>query len=339
MSRSFQSQFSVNALSFITFQLCGFAPETSGLREKKKFMRIVFLVFLCAFQSFSQSKTAKGFVYDEESKQPIPYVNISIIESTNGTSSDDNGSFELTISETDFNKQVHLSSLGYKDSIISVEKLIKSDKIFLKAKIEQLNEVVISKKFEEKFLVVNPLEESDLCAGYGTNFKNPWMLALYFPYDETYKETDFLKGVKIHFGNFRNIKSKFRLRLFSVDENGLPDEDVLKESVIVELKKNQKIADVDISNFNIIFPRNGFYIAFEWLYIPYNEEEVKFCLDKKCRKSEKRIIHKPTFSAFCDEENEFKVAIYNSGEWKYNTAKKYQSEVRYIPAFSLTLSN
>lgn len=302
-------------------------------------MRVLFLLFLCAFQSFSQSKTAKGFVYDEDTKQPIPYVNISIIESSNGTSSDESGSYTLEIEEKDLNKNIHLSSLGYNDSIISVEQFIKLDKIFLKAKIEQLNEVVISKKFEEKFLVVNQLEKSDLCAGYGTNFKNPWMLALYFPYNETYKETDFLKSVRIHFGNFRNKKSKFRLRLFSVDENGLPDEDVLQESVVVELKKNQKIADIDISNFNIIFPRNGFYIAFEWLYIPYNEEEVNFCIDEKCKKTEKRIVYKPTFSAFCDSEDEFKVAMYISGEWKLNTAKKYQTDVRYIPAFTLTLSN
>lgn len=303
-------------------------------------MKILLLVFsLFTVFAFSQSKTAKGFVYDGVTKQPIPYVNLSVLESSNGTSSDVDGSYMLEIVEMDLNKNIHLSSLGYKDSIISIAQFIKTDKIYLTAKIEELDEVVISKKFEEKFLVVNPLESSDLCAGYSTTFKNPWMLALYFPYDETYKETDFLKSVKIHFGNFRNKKSKFRLRLFSVDENGLPDDDLLQESVIVELKKNQKIADIDISSFNVMFPREGFYIAFEWLYIPYNEEEVKFCLDQKCRKSENRIRYNPTFSAFCDNEDKFKVAIYISGEWKFHSSKKYQSEERMIPAFTLTLSN
>src|SRR5690606_19641159 len=160
-------------------------------------MKILILVFsLFTVFAFSQSKTAKGFVYDEENKQPIPYVNISIIESSNGTSSDENGSFELTIDEADFNKQVHLSSLGYKDSIISVENLIKSDKIFLKAKIEQLNEVVISKKFEEKFLVVNPIKKKKVKVGLGAGTK-PWNIALFVPFKEEYKSLKYLKEVEV----------------------------------------------------------------------------------------------------------------------------------------------
>src|SRR5690606_28992951 len=140
-------------------------------------MKILLLVFsLFTVFAFSQSKTAKGFVYDGVTKQPIPYVNLSVLESSNGTSSDVDGSYMLEIVEMDLNKNIHLSSLGYKDSIISIAQFIKTDKIYLTAKIEELDEVVISKKFEEKFLVVNPLESSDLCAGYSTTFKNPWML-------------------------------------------------------------------------------------------------------------------------------------------------------------------
>ncbi len=302
-------------------------------------MRFTILLVLFGFGGFAQSHLAKGYVHDIDTNQPISYVNISILESSIGTSSDENGRFELEIEDKDLNKQVHLSSLGYLDSIISVVNLIKLDKIFLKAKFEQLDEVVISKKFEERFLVVNPIDEGDLCAGYGTDFRYPWILALYFPYDETYKNTDFLKSVKFYFGNFKNRKSNFRLRIFSVDENGLPHEDLLKESVVVELKKNQRDVDIDISNFNLIFPRHGFYVALEWLYIPYNAQEVTFCLDSKCKKKEKRIRHNPIFSAFCDNEEKFKVAMFVSGVWKFKVANRYKSEDRLIPAISLTLSN
>jgi len=79
-------------------------------------MKILLLVFsLFTVFAFSQSKTAKGFVYDRVTNQPIPYVNLSVLESSNGTSSDVDGSYMLEIVEMDLNKNIHLSSLGYKD--------------------------------------------------------------------------------------------------------------------------------------------------------------------------------------------------------------------------------
>lgn len=302
-------------------------------------MRLLFLSLFCASQIFSQTKRAKGFVFDEVTNQPIPYVNISIIESNNGTSSDENGSFELEIKTDDINKKALLSSLGYENLIISVEELIYSKKLYLKVRIETLNEVLLSDKFEEKILKVNELEEEDLCSGFATNEQKPWMLALHFPYKEIYSETNFLKTVKFYFGNHKNKKAKFRLRILSVNNEGLPGEDLLVENVIIELKKHQKIAEVDISKFNLIIPDAGVYIAFEWLYIPYNTYVVSWCLDKKCRKTEKRTMFSPTFSGFCNDEDNFKMARFGDGFWWLWESRNYTNGKNQLPAISLTLSN
>lgn len=305
-------------------------------------MKILILVFsLFTVFAFSQSKTAKGFVYDEESKQPIPYVNISIIESSNGTSSDDDGSFELTISETDFNKQVHVSSLGYKDSIISVEKLIKSDKIFLKAKIEQLNEVVISKKFEEKFLIINSFKKNKIRGNSFVTGKNPWIIALFFPYKEEYSETTNLNSIKIHIDNKsffspKPFPSKFRVRLFSLGNDELPGNDMISENIIVETKIKQKIVDLDISEYNLTFPKEGFFIALEWLYIPFNEYIDTY--RTKTEKNHKELRYAPRFSFSEEKIGSYKTAIFASGKW-YEFPRKLKNDTEMIPAISLTLSN
>ncbi|MAB49538.1 MAG: hypothetical protein CMC05_13005 [Flavobacteriaceae bacterium] len=300
-------------------------------------MKVFFLLF--PFLVFSQQHVAKGVVLDKVTNEPIPYVNISILESRVGTSSDDDGSFSLEIKKEDINKVVRLSSLGYESSKITVSLFLKSEKIFLKPRTEVLEEVIITNKFEEKTNVINKIEDSDLCYGYGSLAESPWIMALYFPYNKDYKETEFLKSVKFHFGNFKNKKAKFRLRLFTIGKDSLPDKDILKENVIVELKKKQKEAVVDISDYDILFPREGFYVAFEWLYIPYNAEEVTFYFTDKKKKKEKRIKYQPTFSATCEDEGKYMVASYISGEWRFYAAKAYKSEKKAVPAISLTLSN
>lgn len=298
-----------------------------------------FLFLLMSLLSFAQEQTVSGFVLDQNGNAPIPYVNISILKSQEGTSSDVDGSFKLLLSEVDKSKYVKFSSLGYKDSTISAATLLGQKTIYLEPLTELLDEVVLTKRLEEQTIKVNPITEEDLCQGFGSHAKNPWILALYFPFEEHYEATDYLKTVHFYFGNFKNIKSKFRLRLFSIGDNGLPEDDLLKENVVIELKKKQKLADIDISDYNIIFPRDGFYVAVEWLYIPSNAEKVTYISGPKNKTKRKGLKYNPTFSGICVEEGTFKLAVYNSGEWRFHLSKKFQSEEKVIPAISLTLSN
>lgn len=306
---------------------------------------LYFLIILVCFSkmsAFAQTTIARGFVLDENTKTPIPYVNISILKSQIGTSSHENGSYILEIAQEDLGKNIKLTSLGYKDSIVSVSRFLKHKTIFLNPLVEQLNEVVITKKFEEKFLIVNPISKKNLCGGYGSNAMHPWIIALFYPYKDEYESTDYLNSVKIHFGNFKNKKAKFRLRLFSMGKNGFPDKDLLTENLIVETKKKQKIAEVDLSQFNLIFPSEGFFVAFEWLYIPFNEYQVTFVFGKddlKGKHKEKRIRHSPIISATCQEIGKSKLVAYISGKWKDNSKINNFSGDKWIPAFSLTLSN
>ncbi len=296
-----------------------------------------FLLLIIPFLAFSQQQIAKGFVLDEKTKTPIPYVNISILKSQIGTSSHEDGSYHLEIFKEDVDKDIKLSSLGYKDSIISVSKLIKLKTIYLKPLIEELKEVIITNKFEEKFLEINSLSESDLCSGFGTSAKNPWIIASYFPFKDNYELTDYIKSVKFYFGNFKNKKSKFRLRLYSVGLDGLPNRDLISKNIIVELKRKQKSVEIDLTDYSLIFPREGFFVAFEWLYIPYNTEKVTYVFENK--KNKKGLKYNPTFSGICQPTRGMKTAIYISGQWKDMTLNFFRKDKKLIPAISLILSN
>ncbi len=298
-------------------------------------MRYIFLFI--SFLSFSQDQTARGVILDKETRAPIPYVNIAILESTFGTSSDESGSYLLEIKKLDLSKYVKLSSLGYRDTTLTIQNFIKLKEVLLTPIAEQLSEVVISEKFEEKTMVVNPINEEDLSSGFGTNAKNPWIIALYMPYDSIYDDINYLKSVRFHFGNYKNKRSKFRLRMFSIGKDSLPDKDILKSNVIIDLKKKQKFADIDISDQNLVFPTGGIYIAFEWLYIPYNEEKVTYVFEDK--KNVKGVQYLPKFSAIEANEGDYTIAAYISGLWRFYSPNKFRSDKKLVPAISLTLSN
>jgi len=303
-------------------------------------MRIFLFFFLCSFLGFSQSNKANGIILDENTKAPIPYVNISILKSQIGTSSNEDDSFNLEITREDLGKSIKLSSLGFKDSIIKVSNFLKLKVIYLKPKIEQIDEIVIIEKFKEQFLIINPIRKKNIKVGFMTG-KNPWKIALFFPYKEKYESTEYLKSVKLHLNHYIFLKShpsKFRLRLFSVDENGLPGKDLVSESIIVETKKRQKEVEIDISNHNLTFPKEGFYIAFEWLHIPFNEYEMTSSV--KGKKGKHRVKkYAPTFSATNEEKGKYKIVIFNSGLWFDVKFFKDSKNRLMIPAISLTLSN
>lgn len=307
-------------------------------------MKFSFLFLFISIACYSQSKTARGIVLDELTQKPIPYVNISILESKFGTSSEEDGSYELEIEEKDFDKNVHLSSLGYKDSLITVENLMKQHQIFLKPIAEQLNEVVISKKFEEKFLIVNPINRKEIKSAFGSGAK-PWNLALFFPYLETYQATKYIQSIKVHLAKFHKRPSKFRLRLFTIEEDSLPGQDLIFENLIVETVKGQKEIDIDIAKFNLSFPSKGFFVCIEVLAIPYNEFEQVFNYNHPdgTKTSKKEIVYAPNIGAFYSKMNSYKTVYFTNGIWLEMQLTRSKQEEIYsqiiVPAISLTLSN
>ncbi|MDB5154391.1 MAG: hypothetical protein JWR54_3142 [Mucilaginibacter sp.] len=66
-----------------------------------------------------------------------------------------------------------------------------------------------------------------------------------------------------------DVTAPFRIRVFTVDTNGKPDEELSKDIIIVSAKQNNTWFDVDISAYCIQNPDNGFFVAFGMLNHEY----------------------------------------------------------------------
>lgn len=283
--------------------------------------------------SFSLSAQIKGVVKDSISGEPIPYVNIWVENETVGTTSEIDGTFSLAIKEE---KVLVFSALGYE-----TKKLASTiEVIFLKPIAYELNEVVVEQpRFKEEIEIGN-FHKS---AGYHISGDLEWSNAKYFKYELTYEETKFVKKIKITTRSKVN-NAKFKIRIFSVNKEGYPDNDLLSEDIIVTVKKGKRKNVIDISNFKLVFPKEGLFIAYEVLKIESNKYIFEYT-ESESKKLIKKTYYAPDFeSNIVDEQNTYH---YRSGKWiklqrwhnnETGLRERYNNKV-FEPAINLILTN
>ena len=279
----------------------------------------------------------EGKVYDSKTKEPIPYVNLSFLNTLKGTSTDDNGYFFLDIPTAYLNKQVHVSSLGYKDTIVTARNIYEAKQFNLVEESFELDEVVLVKSYGDSE-VLNPISSYSLTSGFSSS-STPWVLALYFPNIGAVKK--YISKVTIFFqqnNKYTREASKFRLRIYDVDpETKKPNNDILRKSVVLESYKEKDYVSIDLVAFNIKVPDEGIYIGLEWLFVPHNWY-------KKLRKdtiTNKTIVEDrfaPTFAGVYNKNQNYKAMVYGMGTWNSFMVRSKDQTKSFIPAISLKLS-
>ena len=298
-------------------------------------MRLFFFSLLSVIWTVNaQEIRIEGHVFDSKTKAPIPYVNLSILNTLKGTSTDEKGHFFMEIPEAFLEKQVHISALGYEDYIIKVETIKGSGKVLLKEAVFELEEVVISDELGNSE-IMNPISSYSVTSGF-TSSSTPWVLALYFP--NIGVKQKMVDKVMIYFqdtdGTARS-DAKFRLRIYEVDpDTGAPGADILRESVILNASVDSSHLSVDLSRYQILAPRDGIYIGLEWLFIPYNwYRSVNIDPISKEKFVEDRFA--PTFGGVYSSNFNYKTMIYGMGSWSPFGVVSRDGEKTFIPAISL----
>jgi len=294
-------------------------------------MKSTFLLLLfVTTQLFSQQVLFKGTLLDSKTKKPVVYANISFLETTKGISSTENGSFAMYMHQKYMNGQIHISCLNYKDTIVNAS-VVNNTILLLQPKQNELEEVVLTKRVNRTFL-----QDKVKKKVHGVHSVGMRMMAKYFPNDRKNKYCNYLSKVTIYFSKRHNKKSKFRVRIFSKDDKtGLPKDDLLNVNLPVTIKEKQLHVAIDISSYDIERPKNGLFIAFEKLLIPFNE------YGKKQTESENDVFYAPIigFTKYRYKKPKERTYYYVKGNWRKSALNQVSGFKRYAPAISLTLSN
>ncbi len=210
---------------------------------------------------FGQSTDLTGEIKDSKTGEHLPYATIEIFNLKTGTIADKNGIFHFEITSNNLTYDtINFSYVGYETAKMSVNDFLKSQKtIKLKGKTIELEEVkIIPKKYSIKTIGVK--DKSPLSMQYsnifGTNKGN-------FIENKKNKEGWF-KSVSyyMHPDGFPN--APFRVRIYQVGVNNKPGNDLLNENLVVSAPKSGWFK-IDISNYNIPFPKEGAFVTMEWI--------------------------------------------------------------------------
>lgn len=303
-------------------------------------MLCIAIVFLSA-AVYSSPIKIKGIIKNSANGKPVSFANIAIVEAEKGTTSDYNGLFELRIDSMDLTRMLNISCLNYQDFKIKLSKLSteKNNEILLETLSYEIPEILIAaKKEKQKEIALNKLKKSEI-NGLLTCDNLPKMYARYFPYESRFDEVKFIQSIRIGFrGDQQNRKSKVRIRILSNDSN-MPGQDILHDELILLAKSG--IHKADISKYAIRMPKEGVFIAVEWLIIEENKYDWVTYNQLKIKKTE--IKYGPILGAnYYQESNTW---LYWAGRWE-----KYERKVPLVhpkikpgsyfdSAISLTLTN
>lgn len=293
------------------------------MKEKRLFA----LLFLL---SLSVSAQIKGIVTDSISGKPIPFVSVWSENQNIGTTSEEDGTFSINTNEK--TKNLIFSALGFEKKIIPSSE---AKSVRLQPIEYQLDEVIISKSKGSKHIEIGKTNNT-ICQAFDNG---PRIDVKYFPYLASYNKTKYLKNVTIYTDS-RIENATIRFHFYRVDANGFPGEELLSKDMIVPVRKGTVTNLYDISNLNLMMPKNGIFVGFEKLIIEKNKLE-KTKTDPVTKTTSIQTTYYP-FVLYNRVERPF-LFTNSGGKWSKKTGEDAvgsSDTIRiYEPAINLILSN
>ncbi|MDD5149151.1 MAG: carboxypeptidase-like regulatory domain-containing protein [Flavobacterium sp.] len=284
-----------------------------------------FLLFTCSISS-----QIKGVVKDSLTGKPIPYVNIWVENENVGSTSEENGTFN--INTTVKNKSLIFSTLGYKKKII---KASESSEVNLTPIAYSLNEVVISKSIGTKEIEIGKTH-SEIFQAFDNG---PKIDTKYFPYFPAYKKTKYIKQVSIYTDS-RIENAIIKIHFYNVDSDGFPSEELLDKDCVVTVKKGTRTNRFDLTEFNLKFPKNGLFVGFEKLLVEKNKVE-KTITDFNTNITQTQKTYYP-FVLYNYVERDF-IYSFSGGKWNRKSKENNNDSLGKMminePVINLILTN
>jgi len=257
---------------------------------------LVFLILTSL--TYAQTK-----ILDRESNYPVSYATISFGDGQ-GIFADDEGAFYFTEKMYPDVDSLYISALGFKDLNIATKNL--PSRLFLDAEIDNLDEVVVHAKIDRKF------KEESIEPYLDDDYYHCWLptieseIAVYFPNPDaklkkitevvfpiTLESRDWSKRNKSN-ADKRPFSTLFKVKFYK-NANGVPG-DVLTYNNIVfrATEKNGDEQQLDVSEHELYFPEDGFYVSIQVL--GYTDAKGKLLPNKKYKeiKSKNGTVKIPT---------------------------------------------
>ena len=261
----------VKSIEFLGLQFIDMMQRVQHINKKKNLIddvilasSIIIIILMLWPSKLKAQQLLKGRILDS-TNNPVPYTSIQVDGESLGTVADVNGYFELEITQSLPIKLI-AKNVAYQTKEIEINNIKETEFTFyLKHKTFTLNEITISGKNEVKYYGVPEKPKGILSF---ISFYPFQQLGLLF--DDKRINSTVIKSVSFYvidgffYSNRPNGNSKMRLRIYSVDENGIPKEDLLNSEIIVA-PNHGGWNTIELKEHQLVIDKTPIVVAIEWL--------------------------------------------------------------------------
>ena len=283
------------------------------------------MLTIALFSSLLFSQQIK--ILDAENQKPIPYAKLILKDKDYYKNTEENGQAQLENTE----EISEIQSFGYEN--LKVEKY--QTVYLLKPKFTEIEEVEISKPKFKKSFTLGSIKKSKF--GFFASKKTWNLVDLFKGY--FFNEKLYIKKIRIPTEVPKQIKEATFNLIFYENENGEPGTERIK-NIVVTCKSGKNITEIDFSKNPIAFPKEGFFIGFEWIVNEQNSYTYKTNFIHSDGKKEKNVTQHATAPKFkgveSDSEN---IKSFINNKWADMFNKKVINNSNYSLSIELELTN
>jgi hypothetical protein len=228
-----------------------------------KQLSLLFLILCFNLQLYGQ--TISGYVIDDSNGEPLIYASIGVLETIQGTITNEEGNFTLDLKYLPSTMIVRFSMIGFKARTITIDQLLnnKHDTIRLRRETYNLSEVLV--RPSGKFINVGTMGYSfknGFCGWGGNDFGKGWEIGTMIDLDNSPKR---LKSLHIRVNKQSYDSSLFRLHVRDVVDS-LPRNELLKTNILISITKESGWIEIDLSKYNLVF-EGKISLTLEWIKV------------------------------------------------------------------------
>jgi CarboxypepD_reg-like domain len=224
----------------------------------------LFALVLLPVLGFAQDAKMTGRIVDEKTKEPIPFASIGLKEEQTGALTNEYGFFQMAMPQKNQQDSLVVMALGYYRKAVLIKPGIKVQDMIIevpKRAIELANVTVKGGKVKNL-----ALGSSSNTPGEGMIQGMPGSQYAFFVKNEKGKKLGNVRSVSFYIGENGFPREPFRVRLYKADGNyNSPNTDLLTENIVVSAPKGGEWYTVDLTQYNIEAPVEGFFVAMEWI--------------------------------------------------------------------------
>ena len=226
-------------------------------------LAFVFLLLL-PLLSRAQETRITGRVVDAKTRQPVPFASIGLRNSGAGTLANENGDFQLVVTESIKHDSMIVMTLGYERYAAIIES--ESSQNLTIELIRRHYEKARFERAETKSIVICNLRSTE--SQPNLIVPCPGAQYAFFIANEKNKKLGKLRTVWFYLGENGFPMEAFRIRLYKADGSYYsPKTDLLTERVFPVTSKAKESGEwygYDLSHYNVAVPQEGFFVALEF---------------------------------------------------------------------------